>query len=232
METNLFVLKAHGKSILFDTGLGDCLSEREKKIYAVKGDTAMETGLKEIGLEPDDIDIVFLSHLHTDHCGGAVTNVSGEYVPRFGKAQYIVQKREWHDAMNPNERTAAVYIPQRLSALEQSGQLELIDGDVEIMPDIRAVVTGGHTPGHQAIEAVSDGIKVVYYADILPSSYFLKIAYVSGLDLDPTRTMDVKRRLYAKLLKQDHAIVFDHDINIKIGKLTQTEGTVAIEKIM
>ena len=93
-------------------------------------------------------------------------------------------------------------------------------------------MTGGHTPGHQAIEAVSDGIKVVYYADILPSSYFLKIAYVSGLDLDPTRTMDVKRRLYAKLLKQDHAIVFDHDINIKIGKLTQTEGTVAIEKIM
>ncbi len=231
METNLFVLKAHGKNILFDTGLGDCLSDKEKKIYAIKGDTAMETGLKEIGLTPDDIDIVFLSHLHTDHVGGAVKSVDGKYVPRFPKAKYIVQKREWDDAMNPNERTAAVYIPERLSALEESGQLELIDGDFEIMPDIKAVVTGGHTPGHQAIEAVSDGVTVVYYADILPSSYFLKVPYVSGLDLDPTRTMDVKRQLYERLVELDNAIVFDHDINIKIGKLTQEDGTVAVSKI-
>jgi glyoxylase-like metal-dependent hydrolase (beta-lactamase superfamily II) len=231
METNLFVLHAHGKNILYDTGLGDCLSDKEKKIYAVTGDTAMETGLKNIGLTPDDIDIVFLSHLHTDHSGGSVRNVDGRYIPRFPKARYIVQKREWDDAMHPNERTAAVYIPERLEVLEKSGRLDLYEGDFEIMPDINAVVTGGHTPGHQAIEAVSDGVTVVYYADILPSSYFLKIPYVSGLDLDPTRTMDVKRQLYERLVVQNNAIVFDHDIKIKIGKLVQEDGTVEINKI-
>ncbi len=231
METNLYVLKAHGKNILFDTGLGDCLSDREKKIYSVEGDTAMESGLKEINLTPDDIDIVFLSHLHTDHAGGAVKSTGGKYVPRFGSAKYIVQKMEWHEAMNPNERTAAVYIPERLSTLEKSGQLELIDGDNDIFSGVKAVQTGGHTPGHQAIEVTSGDTIVVYYADILPSSHFLKIPYVSGLDLDPIRTMEVKRELYDRLLKQDNAIVFDHDIDIKIGKLLPEDGKVKVRKI-
>jgi glyoxylase-like metal-dependent hydrolase (beta-lactamase superfamily II) len=231
METNLFVLKAHGKNILFDTGLGDCLSDREKKIYSVEGDTAMESALSKINLTPDDIDVVFLSHIHTDHAGGAVKSTNGKYIPRFGNAKYIVQKTEWRDAMNPNERTEAVYIPERLSALEESGQLELINGDYDIFPGVKAIQTGGHTPGHQAIEASSEGVTVVYYADILPSSSFLKIPYVSGLDLDPTRTMDVKRYLYDRLLKQDNAIAFDHDIDIKIGRLLEKEGILEINKI-
>ena len=231
MEANLFVLRAGNINILFDTGLGDCLTEREKKVYAATGNSNIESGLKRFGLGPDDIHMVFLSHLHTDHAGGAVKSVDGKYIPRFRKARYFVQKIEWDDCMNPNERTAAVYIPERMSALEKSNQLELIDGDADILPGIKVLRTGGHTPGHQAIEATANGATVVYYADIMPSSHHVKIPYIAAVDLDPLETMAVKRVLIERLLECNGAIVFDHDIDIKIGRLAQEDRKVIVRKI-
>ena len=72
MVTNLFVLRANGQTLLFDAGLGDSLSEREEKIYGAVGPSRMNEGLAEAGVTPDDIDVVILTHLHTDHCAGAV----------------------------------------------------------------------------------------------------------------------------------------------------------------
>lgn len=231
METNLFVLKTGRTNLLLDTGFGDCLTDSEKKIYGITGETEMENGLKTSGISDDEIDIVFLSHLHTDHAGGAVIKSDHGMKPRFPKARHIVQKREWNDAMHPNERTTAVYIPERLRILEESGQLELIDGEKEIFPGVKAIPTGGHTPGHQAIEMSSGGKTVVYYADIVPSSLHMRIPYVAAVDLDPTRTMEVKRKLVEYLLEGDKAIVFDHDTIMKIGQLRQTDGKIIVDKI-
>jgi len=219
METNLFVLTAYRKNILLDTGLGDCLTEKEKRIYAAPGVSDIENGLKQIGLSPDDIDVVFLTHLHTDHAGGAVKLENGQPVPRFKNAVYMVQKDEWDDAMTPDERTSAVYIPERLEVLEQSGKLKLIDGRAEFLPGIFAVKTGGHTRGHQAMDSESEGALFVYYADIVPSSWHLQISYVAAVDLFPQETMAVKKKLLERLARRDSLIGFDHDLRIKIGRV-------------
>jgi glyoxylase-like metal-dependent hydrolase (beta-lactamase superfamily II) len=232
MQTNLFVVRAHGKSILCDTGFGDCLTDQEKKIYAVAKSTNMENGLREIGLGTDDIDFVFLSHLHTDHAAGAVKSENGRMVPRFKNAEYVVQKEEWDDALHPNERTAAVYIPERLQVIGDSGQLMLIDGEAEILPGVKVIKTGGHTAGHQALEATSDGQTVVYYADIVPSSYHVRVPYVASVDLFPLDTMAVKRALVARLLETGGMIAFDHDTDLKIGRLTKNEYKIVVEKII
>jgi len=229
MQTNLFVVDTGTARILCDTGLGTALSEREKAIYAVAGPSHIETGLKQIGFSTDDIDFVILTHLHTDHAGGAVIEEDGRIVPRFKMARYVVQRQEWQDAMNPNERTAAVYIVDRLKVLEQAGQLDLVDGDVELHPGVKLVKTGGHTPGHQGVEFSSGGKTVVYYADIIPSSHHFKVPYVASVDLFPLDTMKVKRSLVKRALAGEIFIAFDHDVDIPLGMAVE-EGVKTIIK--
>lgn len=231
MQANLFLLKAGGNNILFDTGLGDVISEKEQKIYAATGDTNIEGGLKKLGVSPEEIDYVLLTHLHTDHSGGAVVEKNGELKPRFPNAKYIVQKDEWQDATNPDERTAAVYIPERLKVIESAGLLELIDGDRELMPGIKAVKTGGHTRGHQAFEVTSGGTTVVYYADIVPSEHHIRVPFVPSTDLFPLDTMKVKRELLKRLLSEDMVIAFDHDIEIGLGRVREEDHKTIVDKV-
>lgn len=221
MVTNLFVVDTGSKKILCDTGLGSVLSEKEKKVYAVTEPSQIDTGLAGIGCSVHDIDYVIFSHLHTDHSGGAVTMRGGKMVPRFPKAKYVVQKLEWDDAMHPDERTSAVYIAERLKVIETSGQLQLVDGTVELLPGVKLVLTGGHTPGHQGMEFSSGGKTVVYYADIIPSSHHFKVPYVASVDLFPLDTMKVKRSLVKRALAGEIIVAFDHDIDVPIGRAVE-----------
>jgi glyoxylase-like metal-dependent hydrolase (beta-lactamase superfamily II) len=227
MNTNLFLVDTGNHRCLCDTGLGTMLNEREQKIYAAFEPSRIETGLADIGYASGDIDYVLMSHLHLDHAGGVARVENGRTVPRFKNARYVVQKDEWHDAMNPNERTSAVYKADMLKVLEDAGQLDLIEGDIDLFPGVRLVRTGGHTGGHQGIEFSSGGQTIVYYADIVPFSHHLKVPYVASVDLFPLDTMKVKRKLVKRALAGEIAIAFDHDIDIPIG-VAKEEGVKII----
>jgi len=231
MNTNLFVVDTGKHKLLFDTGLGTLLSKKEAKIYAAFEPSAIETGLNELGFSTDDIDYVLLSHLHTDHAGGTVVVHNGSMTPRFAKARYVVQKEEWDDAMNPDERTAAVYKVDMLKVIEDAGQLDLVDGNVELLPGVRLVKTGGHTAGHQGMEFTSGGKTVVYYADVIPFSQHFKVPYVASVDLYPRDTMKVKRELTRRVLDGGFAIAFDHDTEIPIGRAREEGLKTVIEPV-
>ncbi|MDH3892571.1 MAG: MBL fold metallo-hydrolase [candidate division Zixibacteria bacterium] len=221
MVTNLFVLSAHGKKLLFDAGLGDTLSDREKKIYGTDGVSHMDKGLESLGLAVDEIDYVVLTHLHTDHAAGAVKQTDGAYVPRFPNAKYVVGRKEWKMALTPDERTSAVYVPERLTPLEDAGQVDFIDKDREILPGIRAVFTGGHTAAHYALEMESEGASVFYYADIFCSAAHMGVAYVPATDLYPLDTMDVKRNTLPRIVDQNVVMAFDHDVNAPLARVVK-----------
>lgn len=221
MHTNLFVLKAHGKNFIFDCGLGDDLSDFEKKIYNVESESMLSDGLKGLGLTEDDIDVVILSHLHTDHVGGGVKRINDKLVPRFPKAKYIIDKEEWQDAAHPDERSSAVYVVERYNALEKSGQIEFIDSDIELFPGITIDHTGGHTPGHFALRMESGGEKVWYYADIFTTAAHMAVAYVPGTDLFPLRTMEVKRKFLPQIIEENIIMAFDHDVNMPFAMVAQ-----------
>jgi glyoxylase-like metal-dependent hydrolase (beta-lactamase superfamily II) len=230
MVNNLFVLTAHGKRFMFDIGLGDTLSDREKKIYGTDGESHIEAGLKSLGLTPNDIDYLLLTHLHTDHSGGAVKRVDGHYVPRFPRARVVVSKREWDVAMKPDERTSAVYIPERFRALQDAGLVDFVEGDnVTVMPGIKLLHTGGHSEGHYGIEMESGGTNVWYYADLFPSTHHLRLAFIPATDIYPVTSMAAKRKLLPRLVSDQVVLAYDHDTKFTLARVKEVDGKLIPE---
>ena len=231
MAINLFVLKAHRKNFIFDIGLGDTLTDREKKIYGTIGESTMNEGLHSVGLTEDDIDFVIMTHLHTDHAGGAVKLENDKFVPRFKNATYITSQKEFDDATHPNERTSAVYVPERYYALKDAGQLQLIDGNYEFMPGINFVHTGGHTEGHFGIEMESGGQKVFYYADIFMSSSHMAVPFIPATDLYPLDSMEIKRKKLPEIIEDNVIMAFDHDMEIPFARVKADGKRLKIENV-
>lgn len=232
MACVLYVVEANGKRYLMDTGLGDCLTDVELKIYSTDNKTNLESGLKEMDLTPDDIDVVLLTHLHTDHATGSVKRKGDSFAPRFPNAKYITQRVEFEAALNPDDRSAAAYSPERIQALYDSGQLELIEGDTKIAEGITAVVTGGHTAGHMGFEFTSGGETVVNYCDIIPTSGHIKTMYVASTDLYPLQSLEFKKKLNKRLLSENIVLAFAHDYKHTLVRITEENHKLVINDLL
>jgi glyoxylase-like metal-dependent hydrolase (beta-lactamase superfamily II) len=224
LDINPMIIKTKDEILVVDTGLGDTLNAKQRIVFGLESPTRWDEELAKHNLKPEDITGVIFTHLHADHALGALRKGSdGKPELRFPKAKLYVQKIEWRDAMNPNERTAATYYTDKLRLFEESGKLELLEGDTELFPGIRVKLLGGHTSGMQGVIIDAGGQSVIYPADLMPMSYNIKIAYVAAVDLDPTTTMNQKRWLHEKMLKDDWVLAFDHDILLKFAKFIKDE---------
>jgi glyoxylase-like metal-dependent hydrolase (beta-lactamase superfamily II) len=233
LDLNLLLIKTKNENILIDAGIGGVLSERQKKIYGIERPSDLERKLSELDLTPEHIDLVILTHLHADHAGGVVSrDESGRKAARFPNARHLVQIKEWNDAMSPDERTAATYFTENLRLLEQSNLLELVDGEDEVADGIRVVNTGGHTPGHQAVLIDDRENRILWPGDIIPSTYHLRMPYVASVDLFPRETMALKKKFLDMCTDDSWLLAFDHDVNIKLGKLERTGDEIKITNVI
>jgi glyoxylase-like metal-dependent hydrolase (beta-lactamase superfamily II) len=233
LDLNLLLVKIEGENVLIDTGMGDALSEKQKKIYGIQKPSALEKKLSELDLTCEDIDLVILTHLHADHAGGVVKlDEFGKKTPRFPNARHIIQIKEWNDAMSPDERTSATYLTENLKLLKEHDLLELVDGEDEVAKGIKVKSTGGHTPGHQVVFIEDGNNKILCPGDIIPTASHLKIPYVASVDLFPLETMELKRKFLNMCINDGWLLAFDHDLNIKIGKLEKSGIEIKVNKVI
>jgi glyoxylase-like metal-dependent hydrolase (beta-lactamase superfamily II) len=219
------LVKTGKELVLIDTGIGDKSNDKFNEIYKVKKNYTLENSLKEIGLKPEDINIVINTHLHFDHCGGNTRiNDRGEVVPKFPNALYYIQEDEWKIGINPDIRSKASYLEENYVPLEKSGNLKLINGDKEIVKGVEVIKTAGHTPGHQIVLIKSEGRTAVYWGDLIPTSSHLNVPYVMGYDLFPLTTMDWKEKLLPRALAEKWLMFFEHDPEQSFCYLKQEQG--------
>ena len=226
---NCLLIKANGKNILVDTGVGNKHPLKRKNAFAIKaGRLVSELRAQKLGV--DDIDIVALTHLHFDHAGGCTrTSYTDRPVPTFPKATYLVQRNGWHEATHVSERTRSTYTEEDYLPLQESRQLELLDGDMEVAPNVWLRLTGGHTKGHQMVFIDSDDHKVAYLGDVLPTHHHLPLNHITAWDVHPLDTLEQKRRLITQAEKERWLLIFSHGTSLKGGYLVRRDGKLELE---
>ena len=220
--TNCVLVQTDDRNVLIDTGYGSKLSDKQRRIFQSEtGDPLIES-LNAQGLAAEEIDTVIFSHLHFDHAGGATKRTpEGGLTPTFPNADYVAQRHEWVTATADFPELRGAYPQDNLLPLHESGRLRLIDGNVEILPGIRAVITGGHTKAHAALVIESGGDAAVYLGDLCPTTRHLPTLWGMGYDVDMLELRRRKPEILGQIADNGWWALFDHDPDHAVAGLSR-----------
>lgn len=214
-----------GRRVLVDAGAGDNWAEKQRGIYAfARRPGQLLAELAEAGVAADSITDVVLTHLHFDHCGGAVRLLPDGPVPAFPKARHWVQRRHWEWAQRPSERDRASFRAEDLGPLAASGLLQLVDGAAEILPGVRVLPVSGHTAHQQLVEFHTGEGVVAFCGDLLPFASHLRVPWIMGFDLNPLLTLSEKKEFLSRAAEGDFTLVFEHDPVVEACGVRFAEG--------
>jgi len=226
MTLNCLLIRSRGQTILVDTGLGDRLTPQESRRWRLeRPGGGLLAELQRLGVAPEDVDIVVNTHLHADHCSGNTRVQVGNLAPVFPRATYLVQRLEWADAVNPDARTRGTYFGENYMPLLETGQLELLHGEIELTDQVRLVVTPGHTRGHQSVVLESGAWHGLFLGDMASYAvHFERAGWVTAYDVLPLETVATKKRWQAWAAERDAWLFFEHDPGMPVGRLAQDAG--------
>ena len=220
--------------ILVDTGIGDKQSEKFFSYYYLFGDASLQSSIEAHGFSMDDITDVVLTHLHFDHCGGAIKRTAdGQFRPVFKNATYWSNERHWKWATEPNAREKASFLSENILPIEESGQLKFIErnGNLSrnVFENIDMLFVDGHTDSQMLPILNYKGKKIVFMADLLPSVGHIPLAYVMGYDTRPLITLKEKGEFLQKAAEEEYILFMEHDYDNECCTLQMTEKGVRLK---
>lgn len=212
LTTSPILIRTPHGNVVIETGLGNKLTEKQKKIFRLTKDWDVPAALAKLGLSRYDIDHVILTHCDFDHSGGLVMlNDAGEPELTFPKAQYHVQRHEWEDVLAPNIRSVNTYWPANLAMLQKNAKLKIVDGDAPVVEGISLELTGGHSRGHQIVWLESEGARAVHMGDLVPNQAFGNPLWITPYDNFPLDSVHRKAELMARAGREQRWFLFYHD---------------------
>lgn len=219
------LIETENQRILIDTGIGNKQSDKFYSHYSLNGDFSLTKSLNEAGFTADDITDVLLTHLHFDHCGGAILRNSDHSLSlSFPNAKYHLTESHWKHANNPNPREKASFLIENFELIGTSGKLNFVnDGDI-LANCIEVKVFDGHTIGMIApLIHLENGRKLLYAADLYPSAAHIPANYVMSYDIQPLITMQERSKMN-ELAYQDQIIFFyEHDVAVEASLVGKNE---------
>ena len=216
--------------ILVDTGLGDKQDDKFFGFYDLHGDATLIGSIKKAGFTPEDITDVILTHLHFDHVGGAVKHNTDKsvLVPTFSNATYWSNTSHWEWATNPNPRERASFLKENILPIKESGQLKFIENEKSPFTNIDFIHVNGHTEQMMLPVIHYKNQKIIYAADLIPSSFHLPLPWVMSYDVRPLLTMQEKESVLKQAAEEKCILLFEHDPTYEAAVVEQTEKGVKI----
>lgn len=226
------LIEEGNRLILIDTGIGDKQDENFLRHYYLHGDFSLENSLKDRGFTTGDITDVFLTHLHFDHCGGALKwkdrdNKIPE--PVFKNATYWSNENHWKWATEPNAREKASFLRENIVPLKESGQLKFVSGHSPF-ENFDILYVDGHTDKMMIPRISYKGKTIVFAADLLPSTGHIPLPYVMGYDTRPLLTLREKETFLNEVVDNEFVIFFEHDAVNECCTLQHTEKGVRLKE--
>jgi len=232
LALNCLLVRDGKRTIVVETGMGDKWGPKEREIYALRTSGGLPEELRRRGVNPESVDAVILSHLHFDHAGGAtVADQAGEAVPAFPNATYYVQREEWEFATHANERTRASYLQENFQPLFKEGMLTFLEGEQEVLPGISVLPLPGHTPGLQGVLLRGGGQTALFPSDLIPTVAHLPIPYIMGYDVLPLTTLETRKRVLPRVLREEWTLLLVHEPATPIGVLREDSGKVTFRPL-
>jgi glyoxylase-like metal-dependent hydrolase (beta-lactamase superfamily II) len=224
------LIKTPDRNILIETGIGNKLTDKQKRNFRVSEEWWLLDDLSDLGLGREDIDIVILTHYDFDHAGGVVIQENdGSLSVTFPRARHIIQQSEWEDVLNPNMRSKNTFWPVNNELMRGSDLLELIDGDMEPVDGIKLIRTGGHNRGHQIVRLESGGQVAWHLGDLMILHAHFKALWISAYDNYPLTSIEEKDRYMKEALSENAWFLFYHDPYIPACRFDE-DGKV-LEKV-
>jgi glyoxylase-like metal-dependent hydrolase (beta-lactamase superfamily II) len=227
--------------ILIDTGIGNKQSEKFFSHYYLHGNDSLDTSLAAVGFHRNDITDVILTHLHFDHCGGAIEKQNNLLQPAFKNATYWSNELHWQWATVPNAREKASFLSENIQPIKESGQLNFIKtnndlaitDNVQFSDNISIKFANGHTDSMMLPTIQYKNHTIVYMADLLPSAAHLPLPYVMSYDMFPLKTLEEKKLFLNQAVDNNYLLYFEHDANNELCTLTRNEkGAVVVNDFL
>ncbi len=221
------------RKVLVDTGIGDKQDEKWLSFHHLHGDDSLEKSLKKAGYQWGDITDVILTHLHWDHCGGAlIKTADGQFAPRFPNAKIWISQAQWEWATTPNLRESPAYPQENILPLKETNSVEFVTEEKEIIPGITVKLFNGHTKGLMLPLIEKDGRKVFFAGDLIPVAANIPLVYVASYDILPLDTIAEKERILKQALNENWVLIIQHDINCEACTLKETPKGIREDKIL
>jgi len=215
-SVNAFLIQRGQRQILVDTGSGELLGPKLNKLTL---------SLKAVGVSPDQITDILLTHIHPDHSGGLT--VGGRRV--FPNAAVHVDKRDldfWTDKsvgekLREPSKSFFQTVEKTVGPYIVSNQIRTFDGATQLFPEIRAIPAYGHTPGQSFYALEDNGEKLVFLGDTIhaPDVQFDAPSITIKFDIDQKLAAIQRQRVFADAAKNGYLVAFAHMYFPGVGRV-------------